>query len=52
MNVRIQSTVVPPEILSPADWQLYIKVRSVQKVNIIRRLNDKLNRVLRQSINN
>lgn len=49
--IGIQSTVYPPEILSPTDWQLYLKLRSVTKMKLIRRLNEKLNQVLTQSTN-
>ena len=51
MQVRIQSTFNPPERLSPVDWELYLKLRSTHKIKLVRRLNDKLNQVLTQSMN-
>lgn len=50
--IGIQSTVEPPERLSLVDWRLYLKVRSVQKMKMVRRLNNQLNMVLRQKIDN
>lgn len=46
--IGIQSTVEPPERLSIQDWRLYLKVRSMQKMKMVRRLNTQLNRVLNQ----
>lgn len=49
--IGIQSTYNPPERLSPVDWELYLKVRCMRKLRLVRRLNDKLNQVLVQSLN-
>ena len=46
MNIRIQSTFYPPTKISEVDWMLYLKVRSIRKMNLVRRLNEKLNQVL------
>lgn len=50
MQVRIQSTFNPPERLSPIDWELYLKLRNITKVKLVRRLNEKINQVLTQSM--
>ena len=50
MQVRIQSTFNPPERLSPVDWELYLKLRSMHKIKLVRRLNEKLNQILTQSM--
>lgn len=49
-KLKIQSTCHPPERLSFVDWELYLKVKSMRKVNLARRLNDKLNQVLSQTL--
>lgn len=49
-TVRTQSTYNPPERLSAVDWELYLKLRSVHKIKLVRRLNDKLNQILSQSM--
>lgn len=49
--IGIQSTVYPDMKLEEHDWRLYLQVRSVSKIKIIRKLNDKLNQVLNQKIN-
>lgn len=48
--IGIQSTVNPPERLSEADWRLYLAVRSMKKVELVRRLNTQLNQVLKQTL--
>ena len=50
MNIRIQSTFYPPAKISEVDWMLYLKVRCERKMKLVRRLNDKLNQVLSQSM--
>lgn len=47
---RIQSSYFPPEQLSPVDWELYLKIRSTKKIKLVRRLNEKLNQILTQSM--
>lgn len=47
---RIQSSYFPSEQLSAVDWELYLKVRSTKKMKLIRRLNEKLNQILTQSM--
>lgn len=49
-TARIQSTFNPSDRLSFTDWSLYLKVRSESKMKAVRRLNEKLNQVLGQSI--
>lgn len=49
--IGIQSTVYPDMKLEEHDWKLYLKIRSISKIKIVRRLNDKLNQVLQQTIN-
>lgn len=48
--IGIQSTAQPPIHLSLEDWRLYLKVRSVKRVLMVRHLNDRINQVLNQSI--
>lgn len=48
--IGIQSTVYPDLKLSPSDWRLYLTVRNVDKLKLIRRLNNQLNQVLNQKI--
>lgn len=54
MNVKIaigiQSTFTPPDRLNEADWRLYLSVRSMRKLKLIRRLNNQLNQVLKQKM--
>lgn len=50
--ISIQSSFYPPksETLSPLDWELYLKLRNVTKIKMVRRLNEKLNQVLTQKV--
>lgn len=48
--IGIQSTVEPDSRLSEADWRLYLTVRSMKKLELIRRLNNQLNQVLKQKM--
>lgn len=48
--IGIQSTFNPPDRPSPHDWMLYLKVRSMRKVELVRALNNRLNQVLSQNI--
>lgn len=48
--IGIQSTFNPPIRITEDEWRLYIKLRSMQKVKIVRHLNDKINQILKQSI--
>lgn len=50
LAIGIQSTFNPPIKLSEDEWRLYIKVRSMKRVEMIRHLNNKINQILRQSI--
>lgn len=52
LALGIQSTFNPPVRISEEEWRLYIKVRSIKKVEMIRHLNHKINQILRQSIIN
>lgn len=48
--IGIQSTVYPDINLGEHDWMLYLKARSIPKIKIIRKINDKLNQILNQKI--
>lgn len=48
--IGIQSTAQPPIKLSLPDWQLYIKVKSMKRLLMVRHLNNRINQVLNQSI--
>lgn len=48
-TIPLKSSYFPPDRLTFVDWELYLKVRSVQKVNTVRRLNIKINQILGQN---
>lgn len=46
----IQSTVIPSNPLPLEDWRLYLKVRNVKKVEMVKHLTVRINQVLNQSL--
>lgn len=48
--IGIQSTVYPSEPLFLDDWRLYIKVRNVKKIALVKNLSIRINQVLNQTL--